>query len=84
MTTLKCQARPTVTREVEQLRHFLGTTSGMARIWKSTIRSSKLVKEGVNHGHDRRATLGRGVLEKSRDQLNRICGRFAEHLDTHQ
>lgn len=76
------QARPTVTREVEQFWHLFSTTSGMPRVGESTIRSTKLVEEWVNHGLDGRETLSRGVLEKSRDQLNRIWGRFAEYLDT--
>ena len=76
------QAGPTMMREVEQLRHFLAATSGMSRIWESTIRSTKLVEERVNHGLDGGETLGRGVLQESRDQLNCIWSRFAEDLDT--
>lgn len=56
----------------------------MARIGEPTIRSPELIKEGVNHGLDSRETLGRGVLEKSRDQLNRIWGRFTKYLDRDQ
>lgn len=73
-----------MTREVEQLWHLLSTTSCMARIGESTIRSPKLIEEGMYHGLNGRETLGRSVLEKSRDQLNRVCGRFTEHLDTDQ
>lgn len=54
-----------MTREVEELRHLLGSTSSMTRVRETTVRSTQLVKEGVNHGVDRGKTLSGSVLEKS-------------------
>lgn len=75
------QPGPTMTRKVEKLWHLPSTTRSVARIGESTIWRAELVKEGVNHGFNSREALGWGVLEKSRDQLNRIGSRFAEYLD---
>ena len=56
----------------------------MARVGESTIRRTKLVEERVHHGLDGRETLCRGVLEKGRNQLNRIWSCFTEDLATDQ
>ena len=53
----------------------------MARVGKSTIGSTKLVEERMDHGFNGRETFGGSVLKKRRDQLNSVLGGFTEYLE---
>lgn len=71
-------------REVEELWHLLGSTSGMTRVRETTIRGTELIEERVNHGVDGGKTLSRSVLKKRGDQIDSILGGFPEYLHTSQ
>lgn len=73
-----------MTREVKKLGHVLGSPGGVARVREATLRLTKLVEERMDHGIDGRKTLGRGVLQQQRDQIDCVGAGLAEHLDACQ
>lgn len=77
-------AELTMTREVEQLGHLLGTSIGMTGVWESALRITELVEEGVAHRVNCRKTLSWSVLEERRNELDGVIGCLAEDLPQHQ
>jgi hypothetical protein len=53
----------------------------MARVGQSSAGVSQLIEEGLDHGINGRQSLCRRVLQKSRNEVDGVMGRFAEHLD---
>jgi hypothetical protein len=72
MHTVKC--------EIEQGREVSSRSVGVTRVWQPRARIPQLIKEWMYHGIDGRETLGGGVFEEFRDQVNRIGVGLAEHL----
>ena len=70
----------TVSREVEEIGQLPGETTGMTGVWKTRVRISQLVKEGMDHGVNRGEPLGGGIFEEGADKVDGIMGSFAENL----
>lgn len=70
----------TVRCEIEETRHRLGTTIGVARIREAGSGMAELIKERVTHSVNGGQTLSGGVLEESGDEINGISRGLTEHL----
>jgi len=53
----------------------------MTRVGQPSVGISELIEEGLDHSINGRQSLCRRVLEKSRNEVDGIVGRFAEHLN---
>ena len=66
--------------EIEETRHLLGSTVGVAGIREAASGMAELVEERVTHSVNRGQTLSGGVLEESGDQVNGISRGLTENL----
>lgn len=69
-----------MTREVEERWQLARLTARVTRVWQLGALLTKFVEEGLTHGIDSRESLGWCILEKGRDQLNRLVRRFPENF----
>ena len=53
----------------------------MAGVGQPSAGISQLIEEGLDHSINGRQSLCRCVLQKSRNEVDGVVGRFAEHLD---
>ena len=67
-------------REIKEGRQILDRAIWMTRIRESGRGLSQLIKEWVNHSVDGRQSLGGGILEEARNQLNGVRVSLAEDL----
>jgi len=67
-------------REIEQIWEILDGAIGVTRIWKPSVWISEFVEERVTHSFDSRQSLGRRVLQESRDEVDGFLCSLPENL----
>src|ERR1700761_426601 len=71
----------TVATKIKQVWQLPWWRTGMARVGQPSAGISQFIKEGLDHSINGRQSLCGCVLQKSRNEVDGVVGRFAEHLD---